>query len=141
MLKKRKGLTKDEQQTRLIENAFSRKQSVVVDNNNESKEIRKSLIELALRYNAKVIGYFFESNIRDCKERNAKRTGKARVPDKAIYIKASQLEIPSMDEGFQELYYVTMKKEKGFNVTPWKDVDMKALIERNPKKRIKKSSN
>ena len=58
-----------------------------------------------------------ESKIKPCMERNAKREGKARVPDVAIVATSRKLEYPSYNEGFDELYFVrndgvTMTVEK-----------------------------
>ena len=39
-------------------------------------------------------------------QRNALREGIARVPEKAIAATSNKLEIPSYDEGFDELYFV-----------------------------------
>ena len=47
-----------------------------------------------------------ESKIKDCMQRNAQREGAARVPEKAIAATSNKLEIPSYDEGFDELYFV-----------------------------------
>ena len=47
-----------------------------------------------------------ESKIKDCIARNALREGKARVPNTAIAATSNKLEIPSYEEGFDELYFV-----------------------------------
>ena len=53
-----------------------------------------------------MIGYFFESKLQDCIRRNDLRTGKEKIPAKAIAATSNKLEIPSKDEGFDELYFV-----------------------------------
>ena len=60
-----------------------------------------------------------ESKIKDCIARNALREGRACVPDKAIAATSNKLEIPSFDEGFDELYFV---KNNGtaMVVEPWR---------------------
>lgn len=121
LMRKKKTKTKDEQQKQLIIENLSKNKSVVIDNNNESKEIRKPLIEMAKKFNAKVIGYYFQSNVKECLERNKKRSGKARVPDFVIFIKKKALQKPSYDEGFDELYYVKIEPEYKFNVQRWRN--------------------
>ena len=44
--------------------------------------------------------------MRECLARNARREGKARVPDVAIFATAKMLVPPSREEGFDELYRV-----------------------------------
>ena len=108
-------------QTHLIEAALSAGRSVVVDNTNPTVEERRPLIELGCRYGAKIIGYYFESEVRRCLERNRQRTGKARVPDVAIYATAKKLVRPSYSEGFDELFYVRITGEFTFEVLPYTD--------------------
>lgn len=55
-------------------------------------------------------GYFFQSVIADCVERNHERTGKACVPDKAIVCTSNKLEMPSYREGFDRLYFVRIEQ-------------------------------
>ena len=54
----------------------------------------------------KIIGYFLESKIKDCIERNNQRVGKACIPAKAIAATSNKLQLPSYDEGFDKLYFV-----------------------------------
>jgi predicted kinase len=100
---------REARQQRLLHEYLSAGQNVVVDNTNISRARRAPLIEIAHEYNARIIGYYFESNIEDCKARNAAREGRARVPDIAIYVTAAQLEPPAINEGFYELYFVRLR--------------------------------
>src|SRR3954447_25196077 len=54
----------------LIEEALREGRSVVVDNTNPTAEDRAAIIGLARRYEAGVTGYFFESRLGECLERN-----------------------------------------------------------------------
>ena len=65
--------------------------------------------------------YYFESRVEACKERNALRDATARVPDVALFATAKVLERPSMDEGFDALYYVRALSGGGFDVSPWEE--------------------
>ena len=78
-------------QEQLIEEALQKGHSVVIDNTNPTVEVRESLIRLGRMYDAEISGYYFESQVRWCLERNRVREGKARVPDVAIYVTARKL--------------------------------------------------
>jgi len=82
--------------------------SFVVDNTNLTKTDRQRYIIPAKARNYRVEGYFFQSVLSDCIERNKKRKDKARIPDVAIVTKIDILELPNFDEGFDALFYVKM---------------------------------
>jgi len=73
-------------QAQLVEAALQAQRSVVIDNTNPTVEVRAPLIGLGHMCGAEVIGYYFESTVKECIERNRQRTGKAKVPDVAIYV-------------------------------------------------------
>ncbi len=106
-------------QMQLVEEALQAGQSVVVDNTNPTPEVREPLIRLAHAYGAEVIGYYFESETRSSLERNKTRSGKARVPNVAIYTTAKKLIRPSYTEGFDKLYDVRIVDDVGFEVREW----------------------
>ena len=103
----------------LIDACFSEEKSFAVDNTNPTKEDRARYIALARANGYRVIGYFMGSKIKDCMARNALREGAARIPEKAIAATSNKLEIPSFDEGFDELYFV---KNEGSTmiIEPWR---------------------
>jgi predicted kinase len=105
-------------QHQLIEEALQSGQSVVIDNTNPTKEEREALISLGKHYGAKIIGYYFESQVSQALERNKQRTGKARVPDVAIYVTASKLVRSEYEEGFDELFEVRIKHDDTFEISP-----------------------
>ncbi len=78
----------------------------VIDNTNPTKADRARYISPAKEHGFKVIGYFFQSKLKDCIRRNDLREGKAKLPAKAIAATSNKLEMPSYDEGFDELYFV-----------------------------------
>ena len=94
------------QEKLLIEKCISQNHSFAVDNTNPTRSDREKYIILAKEAGYRVVGYFMESKIKDCMQRNALREGMARVPEKAIAATSNKLEIPSYDEGFDELYFV-----------------------------------
>lgn len=108
-------------QRQLIEEALVAGRSVVVDNTNPTVQDRVELIEVARTHGATVIGYYFESRLDDCLERNRLRTGKERVPDVALLTLARKLELPSYWEEFDRLYYVRLAGEQKFDVQEWAD--------------------
>ena len=90
----------------LIEKCLENSDSFAIDNTNPTRLERKKYIDIAKVHGYRTIGYFLESKIRDCMARNALREGRARVPEIAIAATSNKLEIPSYDEGFDELYFV-----------------------------------
>lgn len=94
------------QEKLLIEECLLSKRNFAVDNTNPTRLDRERYIIPAKEAGYHIIGYFLESKIKDCIQRNALREGKARVPEKAIAATSNKLEIPSYDEGFDELYFV-----------------------------------
>ena len=90
----------------LIEKCLENGDSFAIDNTNPTRLERKKYIDIAKSHGYRTVGYFHESKIRDCMARNALREGRARVPEIAIAATSNKLEIPSYDEGFDELYFV-----------------------------------
>ncbi|MNS66256.1 hypothetical protein D3C72_994640 [compost metagenome] len=82
------------------------KQPFVVDNTNPTAEERQKYIEIAKRHRFKTIGYYFEPDYDESIRRNARRSGKACIPEKGIRSVLGKLEVPQYTEGFDELYIV-----------------------------------
>jgi predicted kinase len=112
----RNNKNRSRRQAQLIEAALGAGSPVVVDNTNPTVEDRRPLILLGRELGAKIVGYYFESTVRQCVERNRRRTGRARVPEVAIYATAKKLERPSYSEGFDELFRVRLTGECAFGV-------------------------
>ncbi|GAC1379121.1 MAG: hypothetical protein NVSMB33_04060 [Ktedonobacteraceae bacterium] len=110
-------------QMQLIEDALREQRSVVVDNTNSSVEVRKPLIEVGRLYGAEIVGYYFESSVSECIQRNKQRTGKAKVPVVAIYATAKRLVRPAYEEGFDRLYEVRIGDEGKFEVRRWEKIE------------------
>ena len=98
---------------------FAVHQAFVVDNTNPMRSERSRYIQQAKLHQYRVIGYYFRSDPKEVLERNKKRTGKERIPEAGIRGAYNRLEIPSYDEGFDELYYVKLGDNK-FIVNDWK---------------------
>ncbi len=112
----RHNKNRDRRQRQLVEAALGVGRSVVVDNTNPALEDRQPLIELGREHGAKVVGYYFEAEVRECVERNRTRSGRDRVPDVAIYVTAKKLVPPSPSEGFDEMFRASLAGAAGFEV-------------------------
>jgi len=117
LLTRNKTMNKDAKQNKLVEEALQSGRAVVIDNTNPTLKDREQLIRIAHSYNAKVIGYYFDASVRGCLARNKERSGKARVPDKAIYITSKRMVLPTYEEGFDVLFRVHTKNDNVFDVT------------------------
>ncbi|WP_051349318.1 AAA family ATPase [Chryseobacterium gregarium] len=58
---------------KLLQYGFETQSKMVIDNTNVTAESRRKYIHLAERNQYEIIGYYFESNIQDCLERNKNR--------------------------------------------------------------------
>lgn len=97
---------RDDRQIRDIDRALAEGKSVVVDNTNPSREVRAPLIELGRGHGARIIAYYFETDVKTALVRNRQREGKARVPDVAIFTTRKKLVPPSHAEGFDEVHVI-----------------------------------
>ncbi len=101
----------------LFEACLRAKQPVVVDNTNVSRMGRARYLEPARAEKFECIGYYFASSVRSSIARNQMREGKARIPERGIRAASAQLEIPSLSEGFDELFYARLGET--FEVSAW----------------------
>lgn len=108
----------ERRQTQLISEALAAGQSVVVDNTNTTTPDRATPILLGRVAGARITGYYFPTTVGASLTRNRQRTGRARVPDVAIYARARQLTPPTYAEGFDALYTVEIAGAGVFTVTP-----------------------
>jgi predicted kinase len=106
-------------QAEYIERDFQEQRSVVVDNTNATIQDRLSLIDLGRRYEVTIIGYYFQPDISSSRKHNKLRTGKAQVPEKAIFITAHKFTPPSYDEGFDRLYYIRIAGDSTLEKPEW----------------------
>jgi len=90
----------------LLRACIEAKQPFVVDNTNPSVEERARYIELARSGGFRVVGYYFRLQPKEALARNNQRTGKARIPEKGILGTHKRLRVPTVEEGFDELYHV-----------------------------------
>lgn len=90
----------------LVSECFREGKSFAVDNTNPTRADRQRYIPLAQYWGYKIVGYFMESKLQACIKRNNQRSGRAKIPATAIAATSNRLQLPSFDEGFDELYFV-----------------------------------
>lgn len=102
------------QERLLIQKCIEDENSFAIDNTNPTKAERLRYIPVAKEAGYRIIGYFMESKLKSCIERNDQRTGKEKIPATAIAATSNKLQMPSYDEGYDELYFV---KNDGHTMT------------------------
>ena len=106
---------------RLFQTCLETGQPFVVDNTNASRRERARYLIPARRAGFRAIGYYFRSSLRESLRRNAARPEPERIPDQGVRGTHGRLELPSLDEGFDALYYVRLATPEGFVVEEWID--------------------
>lgn len=96
-------------------------QRFVVDNTNPTPAERAVYRRAAKDAGFRVVGYYFQSRVEDCKLRNEQRPTDRQVPLRGLLGTAGRMELPSLEEGFDELYYVRIEESGGFVVLGWQD--------------------
>ena len=105
---------------KLIKFCLETEAKLVVDNTNPTVDDRANYVAKLRDNGYKISAYYFSSSIKECLERNSKRSGKDQVPEKGILATYAKLELPSKSEGFDELYFVKLEKDC-FKVEEWED--------------------
>lgn len=104
----------------LLLSCVTNARSFVVDNTNSTVAQRAKYIALSHEHRYCVIGYYFAISAQEAIRRNAARPAPQRVPNRAIWGTRAKLQLPSFDEGFDELHYVRVH-DAGVDVEPWRD--------------------
>ena len=84
-----------------IENCLNQGKSVVVDDTNLTRDIRKMHIDLAKKYGAQVVGIFMNTSVSLIEQRRGRRN--EPFPMTVINKQLRDLETPNKDEGFDKL--------------------------------------
>ena len=93
----------------------------VVDNTNPTLAERAIYLQAAKDAGFQVVGYYFQSKVEDCKQRNNQRPPDEQVPLKGILGTAGRMELPKKEEGFDQLFYVRIGENNGFEIEEWKN--------------------
>lgn len=93
------------------------KQPFAIDNTNPTRHDRALYITAAREHKFRITGYFFRSVLADCLARNNARQSPVARP--GVLGTHARLELPSADEGFDELFFVSINPEGDFDISPW----------------------
>ena len=104
---------------RMLQSCIETQLRFVVDNTNPTHAERQVYIQAARQAKYRVIGYYFQSRVEDCHRRNQQRPTHQQVPMRGILGTAGRMELPSFEEGFDELHYVRIDADRGFVVEEW----------------------
>jgi len=105
---------------RLVQACVETGQPFAVDNTNPTRAERAVYVRAAKEAGFRVVGFYFQSRVEDCKRRNGQRPPDQQVPLKGILGTAGRMELPARDEGFDALYYVRID-DGSFVVEEWSD--------------------
>ncbi len=103
----------------IIEVCLKYKLRFVLDNTSPTRATRAPFIARAQSSGFRVHAFYFEPDYAASRERNARRTGRARVPTVAIGSILNALQPPSFDEGFSAIFSVWNRGADGFEVKEW----------------------
>ncbi|GLY85440.1 ATP-binding protein [Actinoallomurus iriomotensis] len=94
---------RERRQRRLVDELLAAGRDVVVDNTNPSPGERAPLIAIARAHGAVVRAVYVDVPLPVCLDRNAARTGRARVPLVGVLGTAKRLVAPTVEEGFDRV--------------------------------------
>lgn len=100
----------------IFEAAIASKTKIVIDNTNPTIEERTRYIPAAQAAGYDIVSYYFDTDLKSTLIRNEQRTGKAKIPVVGIKAKFNQLQRPTLDEGFQEIYQVHIVPNNEFAI-------------------------
>ena len=100
----------------LLAACLAAKQPFVIDNTNPLPADRARYIGLAREAGFRVVAYFLESTLHEAIQRNNKRAGKQKIPVPVVAGTFRKLQPPTLEEGFDAVYRVTISPEGAFVV-------------------------
>jgi len=103
----------------LLEACLAAKQPFVVDKMNLTREKRQPYIDAARAAGFRVAGYVLDSDLDACKRRNSQRLPHQVIPLPGLLAAHRNLELPTFDEGFDELHRVSIGPDGSFTVEEW----------------------
>ncbi|NHB59342.1 ATP-binding protein [Acinetobacter sp. 194] len=100
----------------LFEAGLASKTKMVIDNTNPTKQDRERYMQRAKDAGFEVISYYFETDLKSTLERNSQRIGKANIPEVGVRATYKKLEVPSLNEGFDEIFQVKIVGNGEFSI-------------------------
>jgi len=107
-------------EAKLIDICIETQQHFVIDNTNPTIIDREKYINKIPKSKFKIIAYYFESKIEDMKLRNNQREGKKNIPLPGLLSVYNKLELPNINEGFDEIFFVKIAENNDFIIEEWK---------------------
>ncbi len=105
----------------LVDACLAAKQPFVVDNTNATIADRAWYIAPAKAARFRVVGYYFQSTLQDAVQRNRQRPTPKIIPEIGMAATHRRLQPPSLAEGFDQLFSVTIGESGEFAVEEWAD--------------------
>lgn len=102
----------------IFEACLASKTKMVIDNTNPTKADRARYIQRAKDAGFEVISYYFETDLKSTLERNSYREGKANIPEVGVRATYKKLEVPNLNEGFDEIFQVKIMGSGEFSIIP-----------------------
>ena len=87
-------------------------QRFVIDNTNPTVDDRAPILPQCRAAGFRVIAYYLQIALRDAIARNNARPGKQRVPVPAMISAFNRLQVPTLDEGFDEVHTIKFAPAK-----------------------------
>lgn len=94
-----------EEEFKLIDRILQDGKNIVIDDTNLTRKIRNDHIVRIKKHNARIIAVFFDLSMQRIKLQNAGRERK--LEDHILFHMKKQLDLPSNDEGFEEIRVVS----------------------------------
>ena len=98
----------------LVRACLEGKTAFVVDKMNLTRTDRAAYIGPAKAAGFRICGYVFDSDLAAAIQRNARRDSTERVPEPGVRRASKTLQVPSLSEGFDQLFLVRMDGRGGF---------------------------
>lgn len=102
----------------IFEAGLASKTKMVIDNTNPDREARARYIQRAVDADFEVIAYYFETDLDSTLKRNSFREGKAHIPEVGVCATYRKLQVPSRDEGFDQIFKIKIISHGEFSILP-----------------------
>jgi predicted kinase len=107
-------------EARLIDFCLETKMKMVIDNTNITAERRKIYIDKIRLHDFHIIGYYFKVDIERSMKWNKHRKKSEIIPNIGILGTYKKMELPTLSEGYDKLYYVDYVENK-LVIKDWKN--------------------